>query len=177
MHVVRIVSHPDFDHYSFIESIKRHLKQVCLDGPSWNMINKKAIGAANIHACPKALALNYQFYLPRAQQSKDDNLNSQIAFSKTWLIPGDAPQSSEKKWLALRPPISSISKLILGHHGSKTSTSNSLLNELDNLRQCVASSRKKKYGHPHRDVRLRIQTHCSLILTEDWNHLHFLESI
>lgn len=172
-----LLSHADRDHFSFIRSIKRQLKQICLMGPSWNRIDKSAIGAAKIENCPRSLSLNYHFYLPPPQHSRDDNIKSQVVYSKTWLIPGDAPQSSEKKWLVLRPPLHSISKLILGHHGSKTSTSNALLRELGQLRQCISSSRQKKYGHPHRDVRIRIHNHCSLILTEDWNHLHFIDSI
>lgn len=172
---VLLLSHPDRDHFSFIRSIKAQFKSVCLKGPSWELINKKKIGATDIQMCPHDLQLNYHFYLPQTHNSKDDNSNSQIAFSKKWLIPGDAPQSLEKKWVSLNPNIGTVSRLILGHHGSKTSTSALLLNKLNQLRQCIASSRKKKYGHPHREVRIRIQNHCSLILTEDWNHLHFVD--
>lgn len=199
-----ILSHPDRDHYIFIKSIKQKFKQLCLAGESWNTIPLKKVGASGIPYCkiPKEIASGWtktaffqasslhslsplHFRNKRNRKSlilnekRDNNLLSQIFHSHQWLIPGDAPQTTEKQWLSRtpNPEEQKITKLLLGHHGSKTSTSLELLQKLPQLSQCIASSREKKYGHPHRDVRLRIKKFCSLVRTEDWNHLHYLEML
>jgi competence protein ComEC len=170
-----ILSHADRDHFSFIKSLRTNLQRICLYGPSWQKLNLKKVGAVGLPQCPHLLSPGFHFFLPKFKITKDDNINSQMIQATEWLLPGDAPQSLEKIWLRTTPRnLTRITKLVLGHHGSKTSTSLELLHHLSGLTQCIASSRTKKYGHPHRDVRQRIQKHCSLILTEDWNHLHYL---
>lgn len=188
-----VLSHPDRDHYIFLKSIHKTFAQICLEGPSWNQLPLKRLGAHQIPKCPQEtfpepLLTRNSFYQIQKKQilfqkrrpripKKDKNLLSQIFHSTHWLIPGDAPQIVEKDWLkhVSHHSKSTIQKLLLGHHGSKTSTSLELLQNLPRLRQCISSSREKKYGHPHRDVRNRVKPFCSLIRTEDWNHLHYLE--
>lgn len=172
-----VLSHADRDHFNFLPSILKRLKQVCLIGPSWKALSSKKVYRGPLHLCPNQNQDSLVFFLPRFKKTKNDNLMRQILYLNSWLIPGDAPMSLEKEWLRQKPQLSSISKLVLGHHGSKTSTSTSLLAKLPNLSQCVASSRQKKYGHPHQDVRIRIKNHCGLVRTEDWNHLHYLEGL
>ena len=170
-----ILSHPDKDHYVFIKSILSRLKNVCLWGPSWKKLTHRIFRGPPPPFCNSHHTLTPHFFLPHGKRGDDDNLSSQMASWKGWLIPGDAPQKRERQWVAEKRKNSLITHLVLGHHGSKTSTSSELLNALSQLRQCIASSRIKKYGHPHRDVRNRIKKHCPLVLTEDWGHLHYLE--
>lgn len=186
---ILILSHADRDHYSFIRSIKRNLKNLCLLGPSWKMLHPfTKIGAQTIPFCQFESKESPYFYLNQNKknilkniQKRFRNENSQIVMTQQWILPGDATQKSEIQWLSTlnlsirRNSLKYIQNLILGHHGSKTSTSKEFLDQLPNLLQCIASARNKKYGHPHLDVRSRIKTRCSLLLTEDWNHLHFLE--
>lgn len=170
---ILILSHPDQDHYNFIKSIISNLKQVCLFGPSWINIPKKKVGALTISNCSNNIFEEINFFNVPFKHQKDDNKNSQIIQIRNWVIPGDSPISTEKKWLKEKPNIKKVSVLLLGHHGSKTSTSSDLLEKLPNLKQCISSSRQKKYGHPHREVLIRIHNHCSIIKTENWNHIHF----
>lgn len=169
-----ILSHADWDHYGFINSIRARLKQTCLEGPSWKILRKRLKWARDINDCESTGTSGTQFFIPDSQSSHDDNRKSQIAWERTWLIPGDSPQITERDWLKNKPKLGAINVLVLGHHGSKTSTSVELLKHLPKLQMCIASSRTKKYGHPHKDVRRRILKHCSLVLTQDWNHIHFL---
>lgn len=169
-----VLSHTDSDHFNFMKFIKLNLKNLCLLGPSWQSQTIHKMKAKALLPCfenPNNLRWYFQNLMIR---KKDDNFRNQMAFDKKWLIPGDAPIKLEKMWMASRPPVQSITHLLLGHHGSKTSTSKELLAQLVNLKQCVSSSRQKKYGHPHRDVRIRIKSHCHLIRTEDWGNIHFL---
>jgi competence protein ComEC len=170
-----VLSHPDKDHYAFLKSIMIHLNNVCLAGPAWTPKTIRRVGARGLPFCSETIASAHWYFNPSKRKKADDNESSQISYIQNWLIPGDAPISLEKKWLSTVPNIKLISHLLLGHHGSKTSTSNELLMALPNINQCIASSREKKYGHPHRDVRIRLRKYCALIRTEDWGNLHFLD--
>lgn len=179
---ILLLSHPDRDHHSFLKSLRGSLKNLCLLGPSWRRLSHRQLKKLNVSSIPycnehpmKDLAPS--LFIPVKNSKQDDNRQSQIAIRKNWLIPGDALKVSEKEWLATGPTLSTVTHLLLGHHGSKTSTSDELLKALPKLRQCIASSRQKKYGHPHRDVRLRVRRYCSLILTEDWGHLHYFTGL
>jgi competence protein ComEC len=64
--------------------------------------------------------------------------------------------------------------LVLGHHGSRTSTSSLLLDHLPRLTAAVSSARFRKYGHPHARVRRDLaKRHIPLLRTEEWGNLHF----
>jgi competence protein ComEC len=169
-----ILSHPDRDHYNFLKSIQARLRNVCWEGSSWRQHPPPRRLWKNLSPCKTTNPTELRLDSPRLTKSKDKNFHSQIALSKNWLIPGDATKSAEKHWLQIHPHVKSVTHLVLGHHGSKTSSSTELLEKLIHLKQCIASSRTKKYGHPHRDVRRRIRSLCSLVLTEDWHHLHYL---
>ncbi|MEY4616101.1 MAG: hypothetical protein RJB66_1061 [Pseudomonadota bacterium] len=169
------LSHPDKDHHNFLKSIRNRLNNICLIGPSWTSSAIKRTKANGIKRCWSEPQKTTWYFNAKTIRPKDDNFSSQIAIHKHWLITGDAPISLEKLWLQSVPKPKLITHLVLGHHGSKTSTSKELLNSLPSLKQCIASSREKKYGHPHRDVRIRVKTVCGLLRTEDWGHIHFYD--
>lgn len=178
------LSHGDRDHYNFFKIMRKNFRRLCLFGNSWSQLNLKKIGALGVEKCNSSTSLLTEESrlftplqpLPRPTGKYNRNRDSQIVEINQWLIPGDAPRSLEKKWIhqTQHKNLNSITHLILSHHGSKTSNSEELLQNLPQLIQCAASSRKKKYGHPHFEVIQRLKKYCSLILTEDWNHLHFL---
>ncbi|MBK7961611.1 MAG: hypothetical protein IPK04_10715 [Bdellovibrionales bacterium] len=80
----------------------------------------------------------------------------------------------EKIWAANLTNLETkqIKVLILGHHGSKTSTSEALLQRLPRLKFAIATARESRYGHPHFVVLNRLRQHRIPILrTEDWGHI------
>jgi beta-lactamase superfamily II metal-dependent hydrolase len=87
------------------------------------------------------------------------------------LISGDSPKSEEKKWLYLLPH--KLFLLILGHHGSRTSTSKELLNWAK-PEIAIASARKEKYGHPHFEVISNLKNkNIPLLRTETFGNIYF----
>lgn len=68
--------------------------------------------------------------------------------------------------------LKSVRVLALGHHGSRTSTSKDLLKELPNLKLAIASARKRRYGHPHREtVEALGKFKVPILSTEDWGNI------
>ena len=100
---------------------------------------------------------------------------SWVQFDSGFLLPGDSTKSAEKIWSNDFKNISETKVLVLGHHGSRTSTSAALLNKLPHLQMTIASARKARYGHPNTEVlqRLRIKK-TPVLKTEDWGSIWLL---
>ncbi|NQZ19235.1 MAG: hypothetical protein HRT44_08275 [Bdellovibrionales bacterium] len=145
------ITHLDWDH---INQIRRYFKQSphsCL--MPYPVIEKKSRPQQWLKNIPTCLTQNsssiqliHQPYLPKTR-----NQASWIyKINKRALISGDSPISEERKWAhKITKP---IDVLLLGHHGSYTSTSTYLL-EQSKPKMAIASSRKKRFGHPHQYVK------------------------
>ncbi|WII73750.1 hydrolase [Bdellovibrio sp. 22V] len=104
-------------------------------------------------------------------RSKNSNSQSQVVYTEGLLIPGDSPIAQEHLWKD-RPWLSFAKVLILGHHGSNTSTSEPLLQRLPRLRLTISSARWARYKHPHPEVLRRLKSHnLPLLRTEDWGNI------
>lgn len=92
------------------------------------------------------------------KSSDSVNANSMIIYITTQksslLFMGDATKESEEYLLENNENITNIDVLQIGHHGSSTSTSDKLLENI-NIKNGLISSCKKVYGHPS-DVTLNI---------------------
>lgn len=164
------LSHWDSDHIVFVGAARAQLPDLCLiNAPegrgSWR---KEKL----IEAIPHC-----DFPSPFTQWSdpsgKTPNAKSWVVNWRGFLAPGDSPRAEEKKWVKELGGLSSVRVLILGHHGSRTSTSDLLLNSLPALQMAVASQRKRRYGHPHQEVvQALARKHIPLLLTEDWGTIH-----
>jgi len=163
-------SHWDWDHIGLIRFLSSNVSRTCIaQMPGGEGNDSKVRLLKSFHSClPKDS--NLQMFISR--DGKTANANSNVFALPSVLIPGDSPTSQEKLWLrSLRWP-SRIRTLILGHHGSRTSTGNNLLDHLPNLKVAIASARKPRYGHPHPHVLFRLQQYGIPVLkTEDWGSI------
>ena len=176
----------------------RNLKnKIYLSHGDWDHINQLFLFfRKQIHYCidelPKEkLNIKKQNFLRRFKLCNDKNPRQLIKFAPhkhctaksssncysriyEWkgqlLIPGDSPRSMEKYWL---PQLNKkIEILVLGHHGSHSSTSNNLLHKLSGLNLALCSARKQKYGHPAKRVRRDLQKQfIPLLCTEEWGNI------
>lgn len=163
------LSHWDWDHVGFVQKYSRMHSKLCLAiapvGPS---SPRKQNLLKNLKPCPLSESI---FHL--GQQKKLSNDQSHIFMSSSILIPGDSTTKMEKLWARNLP--SKIHGLVLGHHGSRSSTGPFLLQHLPQLKWAVSSSRFQRYHHPHSQVIQRLQNyHIALLRTEDWGSLVFL---
>ena len=126
-----VITHPDTDHNGnqvFIEQ-RFHLKAIT------NKLESVVLADT---------VLDNQSFL-------EDNENSRIlVLPYNVLVTGDAYQLQEEI-MARNHLIGCLSVLKLGHHGSKTSTSDILL-DTTQPKYVVISSKKSTYGHPHQQV-------------------------
>ena len=162
-----LISHGDWDHISFAYQAQRRLKNLCLKNRP-TLLKKRQNFFKNFPKCQKNPLKKINFHFQPPFPKKKANDNSHIFGINHFLIPGDSTDKMEKIWLHRLPP-SRYKTLILGHHGSRTSTSTELLNALPHLKLAITSSRKKKYGHPHHSVKSRLSRYkVPLISTEHW---------
>jgi competence protein ComEC len=179
---ILLLSHWDWDHIAWAPSFAAKLNQVCLSKlPDGQAKTWKIKFLSQVPLCQKedlSLLRKYShlIYSPAGHgKNLSSNDLSQVSES-IWahvLIPGDSTISQERFWrdLASKNTVG----LVLGHHGSRTSTSIGLLKCLPHLKWAVASARQQRYGHPHRQIiHLLQQQKIPLLKTEDWGSLHFL---
>jgi competence protein ComEC len=72
--------------------------------------------------------------------------------NNSFLLTGDAPQKIENYLISLDGEKLKSNVLKLGHHGSKTSTSELFLGYVDPEYAIISAGKDNKYGHPHQEV-------------------------
>ena len=137
-----ITTHDDFDHNGALSSLKKNFKvrQVMTN------ITFHDIRYGNLQL------VNYNHHIG---QGKDDNENSLvIGFNlgkKDYLITGDASKEIENYMMNDYKNIP-CDILKVGHHGSKTSTSDAFIKWLHPEVGIISCGKNNSYGHPHNEV-------------------------
>jgi len=104
--------------------------------------------------------INWQVLWPKTSGigENDDSLTllAQIK-QKKWLFTGDLDTPGEKK--ILQDHQFTIDYLKVGHHGSKTSTSDELLTRTKPRLGFISSGVNNRYGHPNKETLDRLEQH------------------
>lgn len=172
------ISHWDWDHISFFSSARKKNRNFCVltsDLPKIQTTKKKWIFSLfeKAPSCSQKNELIFPLAHERNSQRKSND-QSLVFLDSKFLFPGDSTMKMEKIWRKKISPLS-VRVLILGHHGSRTSTSDELLNHLHSLKMTVASARSKRYGHPHPYVTKKLKLKkIPILLTEKWGNIWFL---
>ncbi len=173
-------SHWDWDHIGLAAKAARRFSDFCVvDFPRGPAPSKGKEAILSLPNCQDeaggekafpTLFHSHQIYWkdssPMEKLSSNDL--SRVFEAGDAVIPGDSTKREEKLWARratdFRPRV-----LVLGHHGSRTSSSELLLHALPSLTMAIASARKARYGHPHQEVCERLhEHHVALLKTEDW---------
>lgn len=106
-------------------------------------------------------------YLPGEAASNNDSLVLEITYRhRTVLLTGDAERAAENDMLEsglLHP----VTLLKVGHHGSKTSSSEEFLSAINPQFAVISDGYMNQFHHPHKDVLERLNAHHSVILRTD----------
>ncbi|NCN41369.1 hydrolase [bacterium] len=164
------ISHWDLDHVGLIRKSQKKGLRLCVAALPTAASTKNLSIEKQILSIKKCEASS-EVYTPSMVFSKS-NENSQSFFvRKKILITGDTPSHLEGN-IYFRSPLTKTSALVVGHHGSYTSTSIEFLKKLRSLKMAFVSARYKKYGHPHPTTTKKFkQMRVPLIKTEDWGNL------
>lgn len=170
---VVVLSHGDTDHSGNILSLLENhkIQKILFNQGDFNRIEQEIS-----EKYPEKIVTDYQskhFFLYRfqLQEKKSENQNSQIVHLCLWqtctLFMGDANQMIEEEILKKYQIQANILKV--GHHGSKTSTSNNLLNEISFQIGIISAGRNNFYHHPHKEVIEKLENHKIKIFNTQTN--------
>src|SRR5699024_7987029 len=74
----------------------------------------------------------------------------------TWLFTGDIEAEAEREILTRYPNLR-VNNLKVAHHGSKTSTTQELLDQIQPTKAFISAGRNNSYGHPNEEVLDRLK--------------------
>ncbi|MBM7649973.1 competence protein ComEC [Bacillus ectoiniformans] len=178
-----ILTHSDYDHIGaaseLVEGLK--IKQMIISpGSESKAVMKETILAAATKKIPvvygkkgeywQAGDARFQFLAPDDEQYEGNN-DSLVLYAniggKKWLFTGDMEAEGEIE-LASRFKLET-DVLKVGHHGSKSSTTDDLIEMTEPQTAIISAGRKNRYGHPHPEVISRLTRNRIQIYRTDEN--------
>ena len=169
-------SHWDWDHIGLTRKLVKVVLRSCRlylpNGPP-SLYKKQFLSI--LPSCKSVDNLPFYVYSPKGSIKTSNNW-SRVFFNSYVIIPGDGSKKTDRKWLpVLKSLFNQKSQyLVLGHHGSKTSTSKELVESLKKGGTAISSARKKRYGHPHPSISKLLRTNgINLLSTEDFGNIYF----
>ena len=117
------------------------------------VLDKKKI---KYYSCIKELNIdNNKLYFLQTKEYDNENDNSNVIYTELngykFMFMGDAGVEKEKDILD-KYNLSNIDVLKVGHHGSKTSSSKELINQINPRYSIISVGKNNRYGHPNREV-------------------------
>ncbi len=159
-----ILTHGDYDHIGCAKVIINNYKvsNIILNSGNNNDLEKDLINLLDtkkmfysFYNQNKLKVNNYQFYFLNKKNIKDENEDSLIIYTNlnSWniLLMGDAGVSSEK-YVITTYKLPKMDILKVGHHGSKTSSSNKFIKTIRPTYAVISASLNNRFNHPHPEV-------------------------
>ena len=159
----RISPHGDYDHMG--EAINQvnnfKVEKVIFNCGKFNELEMELIKVLDnkqipYYSCIKELDIDdNKFYFLNNKDYGNENDNSSVIYAKLdnrkFLFMGDAGIKREKDILE-KYNIEDINFLKVGHHGSKTSSSEEFINEINPKYSIISVGKNNRYGHPNDSV-------------------------
>ena len=158
-----IITHGDADHMGeaiqLIENFR--VEKVIFNCGEYNNLEKRLIKVLEkkkikYYSCIKELNIDKnKLYFLQTKEYNNENDNSNVIYTEIegyrFLFMGDAGVLKEKDILDTYD-ISKIDFLKVGHHGSRTSTSELFLKRINPQIALISAGRDNKFNHPHDEV-------------------------
>ena len=128
------------------------------------------------YSCIKELNIdNNKLYFLNNGDYENENNNSSVIYTELnnhkFLFMGDAGIEKEKNILD-KYNISNVDVLKVGHHGSKTSSSEDFINEMNHKYSVISVGKNNRYGHPNKEV-LNILKESKIFRTDEDGSIMF----
>ena len=137
------------------------VKNVVFNCGEFNELEKELIKVLDkkkikYHSCIKELNIdNNKLYFLQTKEYDNENDNSNVIYTELdgykFMFMGDAGIDKEKDILN-KYNLSNIDVLKVGHHGSKTSSSKSFINEINPKNSIISVGKNNRYGHPNKEA-------------------------
>ncbi|WP_338470314.1 DNA internalization-related competence protein ComEC/Rec2 [Niallia sp. XMNu-256] len=179
-----IITHGDFDHAGGAQAVLNELKVKELVLPltlKKNELETKLVQQAHQKGIPVRFVQqgdqwnsgNYVFtVLSPIKHETTENINntSIVLYSEMgglrWLLTGDLEEDGEKKLMEQYKDINT-DVLKIGHHGSKTSTTELLLNKVSPKIAIISVGKDNRFNHPNGEVLKRLKSRNIKIVRTD----------
>ena len=158
-----ILTHGDADHMKEAVYIANNFKvdKVIFNCGEFNDLENELIKVLDkkkikYYSCIKEMNIdNDKLYFLQTKEYDNENDNSNVIYTELngykFMFMGDAGIEKEKDILD-KYNISDIDVLKVGHHGSKTSSSKSFINEINPKNSIISVGKNNRYGHPNEEV-------------------------
>lgn len=166
------LTHGDVDHIGELSSLANHFKiqEIIASETTWNSeeLKSQLISFGNKDIQLKKVKAPHVFkdnkrsmlLLHPIESTDHSNEDSFVFYSEIgeykWLFTGDIEEKAENE-LIKNYPILSVDILNVAHHGSKTSTSEAILNKLQPKIAMISAGENNTYGHPSSEVVERLE--------------------
>jgi competence protein ComEC len=151
--------------------------------PQWAAVRKKA-AARGVRIVPMVRARSFVYggtkiqvlspapdYVPREVAGNNDSLTLRLTYlRRSFLLSGDIEKQVESE-LAASNLLARTDVLKVAHHGSRTSSTQEVLDGLRPAFAIISCGYANSYGHPHPDTLRRLEQEHSEILRTDLDGL------
>jgi competence protein ComEC len=158
-----ILTHGDYDHIGEAINLVNNYKveNVIFNCGSYNDLEKELIKVLDkkkikYYSCIKELNIDKnKLYFLQTKEYDNENDNSNVIYTELdgykFMLMGDAGVTTEKE-IINKYNLSDIDVLKVGHHGSKTSSSEEFINEIKPKYSIISVGKNNRYGHPNKGV-------------------------
>ncbi|MFC7393286.1 DNA internalization-related competence protein ComEC/Rec2 [Scopulibacillus cellulosilyticus] len=177
-----ILTHEDYDHIGGLKDLAGNIliKKLIISSFFPIKKNEKEIfirlvkGGTEIKRIEAGKSIKFHQYrlqvLSPAEKMSSSNGNSIVVSAilggKTWLFTGDSDKEAEQVLLSRYPHLH-IDVLKVGHHGSKTSTSERFVKVIKPAIAVISVGENNRYGHPNPEVMARLKKYGVKIFRTD----------
>lgn len=160
---ILILSHGDYDHMgNAIELVEKFkVEKVIFNCGEWNELEQNLIKVLEkkklkYYSCIKELkTASNKLYFLNTREYENENDNSSVIYTELshykFLFMGDAGEKKEKEILN-KYKLQDIDVLKVGHHGSKTSSSEEFIDRINPKYSIISVGKNNRYGHPNQEV-------------------------
>ena len=158
-----VLTHGDYDHMgeaiNLVENFK--VEKVIFNCGLYNDLENELIEVLDkkkikYYSCIKELNIdNNKIHFLQTKEYDNENENSNVIYTELngykFMFMGDAGVEKEKDILE-KYNVSKIDVLKIGHHGSKTSSDKSFIDEMNPKYSVISVGKNNRYGHPNKEV-------------------------
>lgn len=158
-----ILTHGDYDHMGEAVDLVNHFKvdKVIFNCGEFNELEQGLIEVLDqkkipYYSCIKELNIDdHPFFFLQTKEYDNENDNSNVIYTELngyqFLFMGDASIKTEKEILK-KYHLKNIDVLKVGHHGSKTSSSEEFINHIHPKYSIISVGKDNRYAHPNKEA-------------------------